>query len=449
MDRELEMLTRAMEDIEQIAADFELDFFPMRFELVPANIMYTYGAYGMPTRFAHWSFGKAYYKLKTQYDYNLNRIYELVVNTNPCYAFLLEGNSLVQNKLVMAHVLGHSDFFKNNAWFSQTNRKIMETMAVHSARIKEYEEKYGAKEVEIYLDAVLAIQEHVDYSLYDPGRKDGGGERRRSAEPAEPYQDLLDLGQKRPGSRTEIRPKGAGRQQKDLLLFLMEHGPKLEDWQRDLLSMIREEMLYFWPQLQTKIINEGWATYWHTKIMRTLDLDEAESLEYARLTAQVLATSDYQINPYHVGYSVFQDLEQRKGTEAIFEARAMDNDLSFLRNYLTRELCEKLNLYLYQKIGHQWMVAETDWPKVRDGLIRSLDNGGYPYIVVEDGDYRNGELYLRHCYEGWELDIPELEKTLPSVFLLWGRPVHLETIINDKSLLFTYDGKRTERRLMD
>lgn len=110
--QEIERLERAVEEILAVARGLGLDFFDMRFELCPAEVIYTFGAYGMPTRFSHWSFGKAYFKIKTEYDYNLSRIYEMVINTDPCYAFLLAGNSLLQNKLVVAHVLGHSDFFQ-------------------------------------------------------------------------------------------------------------------------------------------------------------------------------------------------------------------------------------------------------------------------------------------------------------------------------------------------
>jgi len=116
---------------------------------------------------------------------------------------------------------------------------------------------------------------------------------------------------------------------------------------------------------------------------------------------------------------------------------------------LTQELVEKLDLYLYQKVGHEWRVIETNWEKVRDGLVDNLVNGGHPYIEVVDGDYRgSGELLLKHRYEGKELDITYLEKTLPYVYLLWGRPVHIETIIEAKEVIFSYDGKKNKRQLL-
>ena len=181
MSAELKILEDAIENITQVATGFGLDFYDMYFEVCPAEIIYTFGAYGMPTRFSHWSFGKNYHKMKTQYDYNLSRIYEMVINSDPCYAFLLEGNSIIQNKMVIAHVLGHCDFFKNNRYFSRTSRKMVETMAASANRFRDYESRYGKDKVESFIDAVTAIQENVDFYRREQvatagGKKDQGKE---------------------------------------------------------------------------------------------------------------------------------------------------------------------------------------------------------------------------------------------------------------------------------
>ena len=160
-------LEYAIAEITEIAQDFGLDFYPMRYEICPADIIYTFGAYGMPTRFSHWSFGKTFHKMKLEYDLNLSKIYELVINSNPCYAFLLKGNSLIQNKLIVAHVLAHCDFFKNNAHFAHTSRDMVESMAASAERIRNYELIYGKEVVEEFLDHVLAIQEHINPSYHD------------------------------------------------------------------------------------------------------------------------------------------------------------------------------------------------------------------------------------------------------------------------------------------
>lgn len=414
------------------------------------------------------SFGKAFYKMKMQYDFNLSRIYELVINSNPCYAFLLDGNTLVQNMLVIAHVYAHSDFFKNNARFYHTSRDMLESMSVNARRIREYEFKYGLKEVEFFLDAVLALQEHVDSHgfIKKPAIKSQKLSKTKNVE--SPYQDLWDLdhAEKKVEIQKEPVKKFPSEPEKDLLQFLIDHAPKLEPWQRDVISIIRQEMLYFWPQLETKIMNEGWATYWHLRIMRELDLPEDQSIEFAKLHAGILHTSKFNINPYLVGLKIFESIEKRwdnpsaeergkygrqggRGREKIFEVREMESDISFIRNYLTEELVEELDLYLYEKVGNQWVVVEKDWEKVREGLVGQMVNGGFPVIMVEDGDYLNaGELYLRHHFEGRELDVRYLEKTLPYVYLLWSRPVHLETILDGKEVVFSYDGKKCRRRLV-
>lgn len=195
MEKELH---KAIEEITEIAIDFGLDFFPMHYEICPADIIYTIGAYGMPTRFSHWSFGKQFHKMKLQYDLGLSQIYELVINSNPCYAFLLDTNSLTQNKLIIAHVLAHCDFFKNNVRFSNTRRDMVESMTATAERIANYEMLYGKDEVEQFLDAVLAIQEHIDPSIVRPNllEYEDDIEEEDSFVSKSPYDDLWDLDKK-------------------------------------------------------------------------------------------------------------------------------------------------------------------------------------------------------------------------------------------------------------
>ncbi|MCL6445571.1 MAG: SpoVR family protein [Alicyclobacillus sp.] len=475
--QEMEALEQSIERMMEIARRHGLDFYPMRFEVCPADVLYTFGAYGMPTRFHHWSFGKQFHRMKLDYDFGLSRIYELVINSNPCYAFLLDGNSLLQNKTVCAHVLAHCDFFKNNAMFEGTSRDMVERMATNAERIRQYELEYGRDRVEKLLDAGMALQEHVDASRYGlRGRQAAEDERRRKAlgrprstarRPAGPYDDLwvldTDGAEANPPANLDEKRQ---QPQKDLMLYLIEHSSQLEEWERDVLSVLREEMLYFWPQLETKIMNEGWATYWHLRIMREMDLDDAEAIEFAKMHAGVVLPSRYSINPYHIGLAIWEDIERRwdnpteeerqrlgrepgQGRAKMFEVRETESDVSFLRNYLTQELVEKLDLYLYQKVGNEWRIVETDWQKVRDSICASRVNGGIPVLHVMDGDYNhNGELYIRHAYEGVELDLKHLEKTLPYLYQLWGRNCHLQSVVEGRDVIFTCDGKRTQRKFL-
>lgn len=449
-------LRRAIEEIEEKARFFGLDGFPMRYEICPSDIIYTFGAYGMPVRFSHWSFGKAFHRMKTRYDFNLSRIYELVINSDPCHAFLLDSNSLLQNKVIAAHVLAHSDFFKHNHRFAQTSRTMPETMAIHAARLRRYEMRWGRNEVEKLLDAALALQEQTDPRARDPVLSPAEEEDPfpRSRGDGSPYDDLWELdgtGTPAPSARIEDEPV-------DLLRYIIEHGRHLTDWQRDVLDLVRTEMLYFWPQVETKILNEGWATYWHARIMQSLDLNEAEAVDFARMHAGVLAPNRLHVNPYLLGYELLRSIEKRwnepteeerrrwgrsggEGMEKLFEVREVETDVSLVRNYLTEELVEELDLYVYRREGDEWVIVDDDWIAVRDELVRGLTNGGIPVIAVVDGDFRrNGELMLRHRYEGVELDLRYLERTLPYVYELWGRPVHLETVVEGKPVCFSCAG---------
>lgn len=213
------------------------------------------------------------------------------------------------------------------------------------------------------------------------------------------------------------------------------------------------------------IMNEGWASYWHQRILREMDLGSDESIEFAKLNAGVVQPSKTQINPYYLGLKIFEDIEERynnpteemkkldvrpnSGREKIFEVREIESDISFLRNYLTKDLVLREDMYLFQKQGRDYKIVDKGWKEVRDQLVGMRINGGFPFISVTDGDYlKNGELYLTHYYEGIELDVKYLEKVLPYIYQLWGRPVHMETQILDKQIVFVFDGKKIHRRYL-
>jgi len=818
---DLERLRDAIDAAWEQAHKFGLDPFPTHFEMVPASIMYEFASYGLPGRFSHWTHGKAYYRQKMQYDLGLSKIYEMVVNTNPSYAFLMEMNNLLQNTFVAAHVFGHTDFFKNNVYFQHTSRRMIDKASIHAERIAKYEFDHGREEVERFLDAALAIQEHVDYNLLL--RREGGESKPSNAVMrTTEYDDLWNLDERAERAEEERSmrpgkpPKFPEKPEKDIMLFLINHAPYLQPWQRDILEIVRQEMLYFVPQMQTKIMNEGWAclvadslvqteyglmrydalhrllargqtvqvasgegicdritdrhvrrnapvirlhtrrglvlegaeehklsvgpeqwmslqsvrvgqrvplavgeniwpqeevalsgsaprlvarqggtqtavlglpttvtagfaeflgylcyggrvdpltgrvcftcqdeavarryvelvtalfsvdpetihftgpetnrwysvfrspealelvhslemqngvpevilrsprlvvnaflkacfaltgqiseglvltapseqaartlqcillnygvlswrdgailritgssarvfaeaiglthvqevqtylrnapdeapfdevvriertvadvyditvqrshryiangmlhhnSFWHARIMRALGeqnvISDAETIEFAQLHSSVLSPSRTSLNPYYIGFKILEDIERRwdnptreererlgrqpgKGREKLFEVRELDNDVSFLRNYLTEDLVKDLDLYLYKKEGDEWVIVEKDWRKVRDTIVSNMTNFGYPYIVVDDGDYRgNRELYLKHMHEGQDLDMPYAEKTLQHIYHLWGRPVHLETVFDGKRILLSYDGERNSKSTLE
>ncbi len=418
---DLDRLEEVIERMTDIAESFGLRPFPMRYEICPADVVYAVGAYGMPTRFAHWSFGKAFERMKLQYDTGLSKIYELVINGDPCYAFLLDTNTLLQNKLIVAHVLAHSDFFRNNVHFSTTPRDMVERMSVYAERIRRYEMVHGEDTVEAFLDDALVVAEHTP-----PPSPVGPGRPPREAEEG------------REGGRAK-----RDRLREDIPAYLIEYSPELEDWQRDILAALREEMRYFWPQLETKIMNEGWATYWHLRIMREMDLPPDEALEFARMHSQVTQPGGYSINPYRLGLAIYE--AQGEDLERLFEIREGETDVSFLRNYLTESLVEEQDLYLWEAARGELRVTEKDWRRVRDALVAERVHGGLPTLEVA-GESPRGELVLHHRYEGVPLDLKHLKKALMAVRRLWGTTVHLDTVVDERPVRFTaaVDGVRSE-----
>ena len=314
-------------------------------------------------------------------------------------------------------------------------------------------------------DAVLAIEEHIDPNFFIKRERPQDEEhRRKQLKPEGRYDDLWRLGEKRePEPIEDEKPQTDRLPEKDIVYYIMRNSPHLQAWQRDVMAMVHEEMEYFIPQMQTKVENEGWASFWHSRIMRELDLTDSEHIEFAELHAGVVSPQKGQLNPYYLGYKIFEDIERRwdnptaeereklgiqpgSGREKIFEVREMENDVSFLRNYLTEELCEELDLFVYELVeDEEWTITEKRWQRVRDQLVANMTNFGFPYIEVTDGDYNNNrELYLRHAYEGAELDSRYARKALEHVHTLWSRPVHLETVVDDERVVMHYDGQEHE-----
>lgn len=455
---EIKELDRFIDVIADKAYEFGLRPFDTRFHLVPAEIMYEYGAYGLPGRFSHWTHGKAYYKMKTMYDYGLSKIYELVINTDPSHAFLLENNDLLQNKVVAAHALGHTDFFKNNIWFENTNRRMDSIATQHSQRIDSYVYKYGIDEVEKFMDNVLSIESHIDHSTVELEllqRKTGKEREKEEETRTSQFDDIWNMGKVKEDAKKEYE-KFPPEPVKDLLWFIANYADDLEEWQRDVMHIIRDEMRYFLPQMQTKIMNEGWAAYWHTKIMNELFENMDEAFNFAKMNSRVLLPPRTSINPYLMGKKIFEGIEKRwdepneedrkrnpgmvggQGRQKIFEVREEHNDDSFLRTFLTKELVDELDLYIYNQEWAHLVAREKGWEIIRDRILKERVNYGEPLIVIEDADYGlSRELYLKHQYEDQELDRVYAEKTLKAIRRLWGRIVHLETTINNQLYQYT------------
>ena len=477
------------DEIEGYAREYGLDFYDTVFEVVDADVLNEIAAYGgFPTRYPHWSFGMQYQELKKGYEYGLSKIYEMVINNDPCYAYLMRCNHTVDQKLVMAHVYGHCDFFKNNAYFNHTTRKMMDEIANHASRIRGYVERFGEDAVEAFVDKCMSIDDLIDIHSVAIKRRDDhskydfspAGEA-ESAQPtrfkAKPY--MADYINPRVTTKVEDQERtapGAGRAahfperpEKDVLLFLIEHAP-LKTWQRDILSIIRDEAYYFYPQGQTKILNEGWASFWHSTMMTQKILQPSEVIDYADHHSGTMATTSRRLNPYKVGIELLRDIERRwnmgqfgpewencddmdkkrtwntnagLGRAKIFEVRKIHNDITFIDTFLTPEFCKEHGLFSfnYNEHGRNYVIESREFQKVKQRLLFSLTNFGKPWIYATDGNYHNrGELLLRHEHNGVDLKVDEARDTLANVQYVWGRPVHLETAYDGIPTLLSFDG---------
>jgi stage V sporulation protein R len=315
------------EEIEGYARGYGLDFYETIFEVIDADDLNEIAAYGgFPTRYPHWSFGMAYEELKKGYDYGLSKIYEMVINNDPCYAYLMRCNHVVDQKLVMAHVYAHCDFFKNNAYFGHTSRKMMDEIANHGARIRRYVEKYGEDEVEAFLDRCMSIDDLIDIHSVAIRRRDEHSRYDFTSPAADEEGIKLTRFKSKDYMDDYVNPRGAleaeeaearkqreqlarsfpGRPEKDVLHFLVEFAP-LKPWQRDILEIVRDEAYYFTPQGQTKILNEGWAcVLGHSYVLTDAGVVRAKELVENRARVQV---SDGQDRREVYDWAVFRDRE--------------------------------------------------------------------------------------------------------------------------------------------
>ena len=279
---------------------------PTHFEMVPANIMYEFGAYGLPGRFSHWTLGKAYYRMKTQYDYGLSKIYEMVINSNPSYAFLMERTvSVAEQDGDRARPGPHRLLQAQRLFRAAPTAGLSISASLHADRIRQYEQEHGTDVVEKFLDAVLSIEEHIDPNIRIKGQAPAPKEDEMKKPPYEsPYADLWDLDDRKTARDQEkerekekaIRKKYPPQPEKDIVRFLMLNSRELDDWQRDIMEMVHNEAIYFLPQRQTKIMNEGWASLWHQRIVRELDLTDGEFAEYAQLSSGVLSPNSPSVS---------------------------------------------------------------------------------------------------------------------------------------------------------
>ncbi|NLO89097.1 MAG: SpoVR family protein [Clostridia bacterium] len=403
---DLKALELDIERIEDKASELGLDFFDMKFVLCTPEEMSFIGAYGMTGRFSHWIFGRDFYKLYLRHRLGLVKVHELVVNSDPCIAFLLKGNTILENKMAVAHAFAHSDFFKNNIHYSHDPKTVLRFFAENHRLLLEYEECYGKQRVEKFLEAVLALR-----SLYFSQGLRGD-----------------DKGFQRTG-------------EEDIYLYLCRKSEVLESWQREIIHRLRGELEYFRSLARTRIINEGWAAFWHTRILRELDLPAEEAVEFAVKNAETLSHEMGEINLYLFGKEIFTALEKELGIKEIFRIRRRENDLGFIEKYLSLDLIKKLGLFFYRKGKSGVREIVSDPAIIKKLLLRGIYGCWHPLIVIAEGEEDNNELCLRHQYDGRQRNSYYAKKTLELIHLLWGETVSLETFWEGRPVVFIYSGK--------
>jgi stage V sporulation protein R len=364
---------------------------------------------------------------------------------------------------------------------------MIDAMANHATRVRSYIDRHGVETVEGFIDACLSLENLIDYHAAFIERQER--RERVSAPPAEdepaekvprlpskgymePYINppaFLEEQKARMVERAKRKKRVPEDPQRDVLQFLIEHAP-LENWERDILGIVRQEAYYFAPQGMTKVLNEGWASYWHSTIMTQRALTDSEVIDFADQHSGTMAMSPGRLNPYKIGIELFREIEDRwnkgkfgkeydecddndvkrrwdhklgLGRQKIFEVRKIYNDVMFIDAFMNEEFCQRLELFVYgydARTGRH-VIVSRDWRKVKERLLFQLTNLGQPIIHVTDANYANrGELYLQHRFEGIPLDVEKARDTLKNLHRVWRRPVHIETVDDERGRLLSYDG---------
>lgn len=485
-----EELVRVKREFTAYAREQGLDPGEVVFDFLhPGQISEVASYGGFPSRYPHWRHGMAYDQMQKSREWGLSTIYEMVINNRPAYAYLLQGSTPVIQRMVIAHVLGHCDFFRHNAYFSGTDRNMLNEIANHAGRVRRYANRYGFERVERFLDTCLSLENLTDPNLlFQRAKEKKEGARGRGG--AEEDEEEREHGPRftseylktyvtaaRPEKPRAKAEEGAlplkpfpEKPVRDVLGFLLDEAP-LEDWERDVLDVVRSEAYYFLPQRLTKIMNEGWAVFWHTRIMVARGLSPGDLTEYADENAKIISAWRGRLNPYRLGYLLFEDIRDRwdkgrhgaewescqdrrrrqswdtrekKGMEKCLQVRAAFDDAQFLDAFLTPEFVERNELFTFRHKPREgaFVIESRAFEKVKQALLARVSHGGEPILEATDANYANrSELYLRHVHGGVDLKIAEARQTLHALFGIWRRPVSLETLSQGQKKVFRYDGR--------
>ena len=412
-DYNIKDLVHRSKKIEKLLPSFGLDVYPQEFEIIDSMAMLQAQIYfGIPSYYPHWSFGKNYEIKSTLYSHGLTNLpYELVINSNPCLAYLMAENNLAMQILTMAHVYGHNNFFKNNGHFKRlTNaNESLDFFRSSAEKIRRYSANptIGQKAVQKCITAAHGIQ----------------------------YQckDIMT---------------------QDLLSFLVDNSPRqIENWEKVVVKIVVKTFDYFRPQMMTQVMNEGWASYHHYKIVEALKLPADLRFAIGQYHASVVRIPDdpSTFNPYFIGFKMWEDIEKKYPMREIMEEEC---DQGFVNKYLTPELMEELGLYLRGTEGDKVVVQKTPedgFSDIKEAFVKSLGLGKIPVLRIKDSDHEGQKgLYLHHVFDGRNLEREHTAKTLEHISYFWPKKIILETKTYRRYLPYIYqldEGKHLSYRV--
>ncbi len=465
-----------------------LDYYPIIVEFVRYDEMAELASYGgFPVRYPHWRFGMEYEEMARGYEHNQYRISEMVINTNPCYIFCMDSNTLVDNVDVIAHAIGHNDFFKNNVFFEPTNENMMNKLANHGTRIRKYMARWGYEVVTEFIDNCLRLE-----TLIDPNKawhkkmiKEAVVVDERSykhpdrlvshnnymdewVNPKQVIQRKHDKIDKDDAANFLDIFNGP---EKDIFGYLKDNAP-LKPWQQDIISMLYDEALYFSPQRATKMTNEGWASFVDFNIMCRQGLaslgqksEDAGIWHYAEHKMRVLG-GKYSQNPYKLGFELLLDIEDRwnkgrfgqeydsctdlkkkadwnlnlgLGMEKLFDVRKNYNDYLMIQEFFTPEFCEKKQFFEWKRFPNgEYKIVNKDFKSIKKKMLQRYMNGGLPDIRLLDPNHLGkGWFYMEHQTDRMPLLDSYARETICSLYKLWKNVVVLATK-NKDNLEFLY-----------
>lgn len=497
--QELQRLVKTENVILKEIENMGLTHLPIEVDVIPDQKMLEIMAYRSPAQISNWKFGRDYERLRTVHETTPAGLpYEVVVHGNPARIFLMKSNTFPVHCTVLTHAIGHCVFFDMNKYWSQTRTDFLDIMSESNHRFLGYERKFGIAEVERTVDAGHALQHHS--SPFDNETEDEKRERiyrqkrqQKATRGKSEYADIVpsiekkriieyaDIELENERLKRELRLKSPVEPSEDFLRYIIDNSQILEDWQKDILEMLREEGRFLWPVIRTQFMNEGFATVIHEKVMKhlfqigILNKEEHGSFNYSN--SRIKAYNPTQLNPYLVGSTIWYDIEKRwdtgrhgvdyencesarekenwdtkdmKGWKKVIEVLKAYHDWFFFQDFFTEELVDELDLYLWEieETMSTWDIKRTKHNArgIKEGIVNSFAHSRVPRIVIVDGNFRGGIL-LEHKHTGADLEIKYAIETMKHFRNLTDKDIYLDTITGEDRVLFTVFEKNGEERI--